>query len=114
MVHKRYPNIVSLGDVAGLPTSKTSAAIRMQVPIAVSNLVALMENRTPDALYNGYTACPIITEYGKVLMCEFDYDKKPMPTFPLIDGAHEQWVHWLLKKYVLKPMYFHGMLNGLM
>lgn len=114
MVHKRYPNIVSLGDVAGLPTSKTSAAIRMQVPIAVSNLVALMENRTPDALYNGYTACPIITEYGKVLMCEFDYDKKPMPTLPLIDGTHEQWVHWLLKKYVLKPMYFHGMLNGLM
>ena len=30
LVHKTYPNIVSLGDVAGIPTSKTSAAIRKQ------------------------------------------------------------------------------------
>ena len=27
--------------------------------------------------------------------------------------SHEQRVAWLLKVYVLKPMYFYGMLKGL-
>lgn len=47
LVHKTYPNIVSLGDVAGIPTSKTSAAIRKQVPIAAKNLISLMEGKEP-------------------------------------------------------------------
>lgn len=114
LVHDDYPNIVSLGDCAGIPTSKTSAAIRIQVPIAAKNLIALMEGKAPEEKYNGYAACPIITEYGKVLMCEFDYDKTPLPTMPIIDSSKEQWASWLMKVYFLKPMYFHGMLNGLM
>ena len=112
LVHKRYANIVSLGDCAGLPTSKTSAAVRMQVPIAARNLIALMEGKEPKEKYDGYTACPIITEYGKVLLCEFDYDKTPQPTIPFVDPAHEQWIAWILKKYILKPLYFYGMLPG--
>ena len=32
LIHKTYPNIISLGDVAGIPTSKTSAAIRNRCP----------------------------------------------------------------------------------
>lgn len=115
LVHKKYPNIISLGDVAGIPTSKTSAAIRKQAPIAARNLVDIMEGKAPSQKYDGYAACPIITDYGHVLMCEFDYSKKPKITFPLslLDMSHEQRVAWLLKVYVLKPMYFYGMLKGL-
>lgn len=114
MIHKRYNNIVSLGDCSNLPTSKTSAAIRMQVPIAAKNLIQLMEGGNNFEEYDGYAACPIITEYGKVLMCEFDYNKDPKPTLPLIDASKEQWASWILKKYMLKPIYFYGMLNGWM
>ena len=114
LIHEEYPNIVSLGDCAGVPTSKTSAAIRMQVPIAAKNLIAIMEGKAPEEKYNGYAACPIVTEYGKVLMCEFDYNKDPLPSMPFIDASKEQWSSWLLKVYLLKPMYFYGMLNGLM
>ena len=71
LVHKTYPNIVSLGDVAGIPTSKTSAAIRKQVPIAAKNLISLMEGKEPAEKYDGYAACPIVTDYGHVLLCEF-------------------------------------------
>ena len=108
-------NIICLGDCAGIPTSKTSAAIRKQLPVATANLVSLMEGGAPDVKYNGYAACPIVTEYGKVLMCEFDYDKKPQITFPLslIDMSRERWVAWLLKVYGLKPIYFELMLRGL-
>lgn len=116
LIHKTYPNIISLGDVAGVPTSKTSAAIRVQAPIAAKNLVLLMEGKEPVEKYNGYAACPIVTEYGKVLLCEFNYEKKPQVSFPfnlLFDMSKEQWAGWMLKVHMLKPMYFYGMLNGL-
>ena len=114
LIHKTYPNIISLGDCAGIPTSKTSAAVRKQVPIAVENLIATMEGRRPEAIYDGYAACPIVTDYGHVLLCEFDYDKNPKISFPfsLFDMSKEQWVAWILKVYILKPFYFHMMLKG--
>ena len=82
LVHKTYPNIVSLGDVAGIPTSKTSAAIRKQVPIAAKNLISLMEGKEPAEKYDGYAACPIVTDYGHVLLCEFNYKKEAQNSFP--------------------------------
>ena len=114
MVHTKYPNIVSLGDCSNLPTSKTSAAIRKQVPLAAKNLISLMEGKEPVEKYNGYAACPIVTDYGHVLLCEFDYDKKQDSSFPfsMLDVSQEQWAAWMLKVYVLKPLYFYGMLNG--
>ena len=115
LVHMTYPNIICLGDCAGIPTSKTSAAVGKQLPIAVENLISIMEGRAPEAIYNGYAACPIVTEYGKVLMAEFDYKKEAQITFPLslLDMSKEQWVAWLLKVYALKPIYFNLMLTGL-
>lgn len=112
LVHVKYKNVVSFGDAAGLPTSKTGAAIRKQAPIAASNLLALVEGREPRGQYDGYSACPIITEYGKVLMCEFGYDEKLMPTIPWLDPAVERGMWWTLKVHGLKPMYYHGMLKG--
>lgn len=116
LIHQRYPNIVSFGDVAGIPTSKTSAAVRKQLPIVQENLLAIMQGKEPTAKYNGYACCPIVTDYSHVLLCEFDYDKKPDITFPfsLLDMSHEQWAGWLLKRYFLKPMFFNAMLTGYM
>lgn len=116
LIHARYPNIVSFGDVAGIPTSKTSSAVRKQLPIVQDNLLAIMQGKEPTARYNGYACCPIVTEYGRVLLCEFDYDKNPDITFPfsMLDMSHEQWAGWLLKRYFLKPMFFEAMLPGYM
>jgi len=115
LVHLRYGNVVALGDVAGIPTSKTSAAIRKQAPIAVENLLSLIAGEKPTAVYDGYAACPIITDYGHVLMAEFDYEKRPSTSFPLnfLDTSKELRSGWWLKRYVLKPMYFRLMLRGL-
>lgn len=115
LIHTKYPDsIVCLGDCAGVPTSKTSAAIRKQVPVAARNLIAIMEGKEPTKKYNGYAACPIITDYGHVLLAEFDYDKNPQPTFPfsLLDMSKEQAAAWTLKVEGLKPIYFYQMLNG--
>lgn len=114
-VHKKYSNIISLGDASGVPTSKTSAAIRKQVPIATLNLISLMEGKQPAQKYDGYAACPIITDYGHLIMAEFDYEKNRKSSFPfsMMDMSKESRIAWLLKVYALKPMYFYGMLNGL-
>ncbi|RMG38752.1 MAG: pyridine nucleotide-disulfide oxidoreductase, partial [Planctomycetota bacterium] len=49
---------------------------------------------------------------GRVVLAEFDYDKKPAETFPF-DQARERWSMWLLKKYVLPRLYWYAMLKGL-
>jgi sulfide:quinone oxidoreductase len=113
LVHKRFQNVFVAGDVAGIPTSKTSAAIRMQAPVVAANVIATMEGRRADALYDGYAACPFVTEYGKVLMAEFDYNKTPKPSLPLLDPGREHRAGWILKRHILKPMYFELMLRGL-
>lgn len=114
LIHKQYHNIVSLGDCSDVPTSKTSAAVRVQVPIAAKNLISVMEGKEPAGKYNGYAACPIVTDYGHVLMCEFDYNKERQSSFPfsMMDMSEESRLAWLLKVYVLKPLFFQGMLKG--
>lgn len=109
--HNRYSNIYSLGDASSLPTSKTAAAVRGQAPILVSNLLANLQGNQQTATYAGYTCCPLITGYNSVVMGEFDYDKKPDPTFPL-NPAKERFSMWLMKRSVLPWVYWNRMLKG--
>lgn len=111
--HRLWPNIFSLGDCAGLPTSKTGAAIRKQAPVLVANLRAAMTATPMTAKYDGYTSCPLVTGYGRLVMAEFDYEKNPQETFP-IDQSKERWSMWLVKRYLLPQLYWHGMLKGRM
>jgi sulfide:quinone oxidoreductase len=109
--HNKYPNIFGLGDASSLPTSKTGAAIRKQVPVLVKNLLSSMKGEAPTATYDGYTSCPLVTGYDSLILAEFDYDLNPKETFPF-DQSKERYSMFLLKKYVLPPLYWHGMLRG--
>ncbi|MCL5668652.1 MAG: NAD(P)/FAD-dependent oxidoreductase [Gammaproteobacteria bacterium] len=111
MRHPRYPNVFSLGDASSLPTSKTAAAVRQEAPILVKNLLAAMHNEPLTGRYDGYTSCPLVTGYGKLILAEFDYDLNPKETFPF-DQSKERLSMYLLKKYVLPALYWHGMLRG--
>ncbi|MDJ1181716.1 NAD(P)/FAD-dependent oxidoreductase [Roseofilum casamattae] len=109
--HKRYPNVFSLGDASSLPTSKTAAAVRSEAPVVASNLLLLMDGKSLTANYDGYACCPLVTGYGKVIFAEFDYEKKPTPTFPL-DPTQERYSMWLLKRYGLPFLYWNRMIKG--
>lgn len=111
--HVRYANVFALGDNANLPTSKTGAAIRKQAPVVVANLLSAMQGKPLTARYDGYTSCPIVTAYGRLVLAEFDYDHQPKESFPF-DQSKERYSMWLLKKYGLPWMYWHGMLRGRM
>ncbi|GAA4470116.1 FAD/NAD(P)-binding oxidoreductase [Nibrella saemangeumensis] len=109
--HSRFFNIFACGDVSNAPTSKTGAAIRKQAPVMVEHLLAFLQKTPSNAQYDGYTACPIPTEYGKLMLAEFDYSNKPKMTFPF-DQTVPRWTMWLLKKYVLPWLYWHRILTG--
>lgn len=111
--HRKYPNIFALGDASGAPNSKTGAAVRKQAPVLVQNLLAAMAKQPLTARYNGYSSCPIVTGYGKLMLAEFDYDNKPTETFPF-DQSKERWTMWVLKRYILPWLYWHRILQGKM
>jgi sulfide:quinone oxidoreductase len=111
--HNKYKNIFSLGDASSLPTSRTGAAIRKQAPVLVKNLMAAMQGKPLEARYNGYTSCPIITGYGKLMLAEFDYDNQPAETFPF-NQAKERWSMFMLKRYILPWLYWNEILPGRM
>ncbi|EIM78469.1 FAD-dependent pyridine nucleotide-disulfide oxidoreductase [Nitritalea halalkaliphila LW7] len=114
--HARFANIFSLGDVAALPTAKTGAAIRKQAPVVVENLLQLIKTeKMGTASYEGYSSCPLVTGYSKMVLAEFKYDNV-RDSDPLIskfvDTTKEQYSMWLLKKYGLPFMYWNMMLRG--
>jgi sulfide:quinone oxidoreductase len=107
-----------LGDVAALPTAKTGAAIPKQAPVVVENILALLKaEQLSDNVYSGYSSCPLVTGYGKMVLAEFKYDnvRDSDPIISrFIDTSKEQYSMWLLKKYGLPYLYWNQMLKGKM
>ncbi len=116
--HKRFANVFGLGDVAALPTAKTGAAIRKQVPVVVDNLLHLLDTeKIGSKSYNGYSSCPLVTAYGKMVLAEFDYKQNFTPDPKLkqmlvFNSDKEHWRLWMLKKYGLPHLYWNKMLKG--
>jgi sulfide:quinone oxidoreductase len=112
--HKTYENVWSLGDVMNAPNAKTAAAARKQAPVVAENIVADMRGLSPRAQYDGYGSCPLTVEKGKIVLAEFGYGGKLLPSFPtwMIDGTKPSRAAWLLKEKVLPPVYWLAMLKG--
>ncbi len=111
--HKVFPNVWCVGDIAGVPKGKTAASVKWQVPVAVDHILAAIQETTANSVYNGYTSCPLLTQYGRAMLVEFDYNNNLTPSFPgVIAPLEELWVTWVMKTMALKPTYI-SMLRGL-
>ena len=112
--HKVYPNVWSVGDASSLPTSKTAAAITAQAPIMVSNLLRAINGQKVLPSYDGYTSCPLTTEYGKVLLAEFKYGAEPKETFAKfgLDQGTPRRAFYYLKRDFFPWMYYKFMVKG--
>ncbi|MDA7430823.1 TIGR01244 family sulfur transferase [Primorskyibacter aestuariivivens] len=112
--HKTYDNIWALGDVMNAPNAKTAAAARKQAPVVADNLVADMQGQPATAHYDGYGSCPLTVERGKIVLAEFGYGGKLLPSFPkmFIDGTKPSRAAWFLKETLLPPIYWKAMLRG--
>ncbi|KAG5998082.1 hypothetical protein E4U43_002501 [Claviceps pusilla] len=113
--HKKYPNVWSAGDASSLPTSKTAAAVTSEAPVLVRNLMQVLNGHQPDASYDGYTSCPLLTEYGKVLLAEFKYGGEPKETFDNwlgIDQIEPRRAFYHLKKDFFPWVYYTSLVKG--
>ncbi|HES76640.1 MAG TPA: NAD(P)/FAD-dependent oxidoreductase [bacterium] len=109
--HVDFKNVFGCGDVNGTPRGKTAATVKLSVPIVVANLLAVIEGKEPEKIFDGYTSCPLLTKFGSAMLVEFDYDGKLTPTFAFIDPKQESWFAWVMKEQMLKPTYLK-MLEG--
>ena len=109
--HPRYPNVFALGDACSASNAKTAAAARKQAPVVAVNVLAALEGKPPVADYDGYGSCPLTVEAGRIVLAEFGYGGKLLPTFPL-DPAVPRRLAWDLKVKMMPSIYFDMMLRG--
>ena len=109
--HTKFTNIFGIGDVTSTPNAKTAAAVRKQAPIVASNIISVLKGNNPKPQYDGYGSCPLTVEKGKIILAEFGYGGKVMPTFPW-DSTKPRRMAWFLKKSILPTVYWSVMLKG--
>lgn len=112
--HKKFKNVWALGDNAGLPTSKTAAALMSQGITLTKNLMRQWKNKEePREVYNGYTSCPIFVGGNKLMLCEFKYNSDLDETF-LVGKQHiPRNFFFIVKRYMFPWVYFYLMPRGL-
>jgi sulfide:quinone oxidoreductase len=86
----------------------------LQAPVVAENLIAVFDGKEPVAEYNGYGSCPLTVERGKIVLAEFGYGGKLLPTFPewLIKSDEPSKVAWFVKEKMLPTVYYQLMLKG--
>ena len=112
--HVKYPNVFAVGDVSSAPNAKTAAAVRKQAPVAAVNALAVLDGKPLSAAYDGYGSCPLTVERGKIVLAEFGYGGKLLPTFPTwcVNGLKPTRRAWFLKEKMLPDIYWRLMLKG--
>jgi sulfide:quinone oxidoreductase len=94
------------------PNAKTAAAARKQAPVVART--CWPTSRRGGGAYDGYGSCPLTVERGKIVLAEFGYGGKLLPSFPawLIDGTKPSRLAWLLKEQILPPIYWKACSRG--
>lgn len=107
----KYKNIFAIGDVINTAMGKTGASIRKMYPLLTQNIISQIKGESLSAKYDGYTACPFLSEYGKAIMVEFNW-QGTASSAPCFGATRESYINWLIKLYGFKPMVMYGMLSG--
>ena len=112
--HNRLDNVFGLGDACSAPNAKTAAAARKQAPVVAENVISMLDGKALKAVYDGYGSCPLTVERGKIVLAEFGYGGKLLPSFPawMLDGRQPTRRAWHLKAQALPEIYWVGMLKG--
>ena len=112
--HAYFDNVWGAGDVMNTANAKTMAAARKQAPVVAQNICNTIDKQNADAKYDGYGACPLTVERGKIVLAEFAYGGKLKPTFPewLNTATKPTRLAWFLKASLLPFVYWNFMLKG--
>lgn len=105
MRHRTHDRVYALGDCTDAPTSKTAAAARKQAAALADNLTADVAGRAYESHYDGFAACPLLTQEGKAILAGYDYDGAMFP-------AVESRVGWLADVEAIPRLYWQVWLRG--
>ncbi len=79
-----YKNIFVIGDAGNFPASKAGSVAHFQADVLQKNILSVINNRNPEASFDGHSNCYIETGYGKGILIDFNYDTEPLPgVYPL-------------------------------
>lgn len=86
--------------------------IAAQSPIVYKNVLSVLDGKTPKEIYDGYASCPLVTGYSTCILAEFDYNLKPLETFPIAQNK-ERYSMFFMKKHIMPIIYWRRMMKGL-
>ncbi len=111
---KKYTNVLALGDGIDLNISKTASAITVQAPVVVHNLGQLLRGKKPNAIYNGYSVCPVFTGRDRMLFCETLF-REPYHSY-FMANSRPKWWFYFVSRYLMPWFYWmlipHGLWYG--
>ena len=113
--HPQFANIFGLGDCAALPTLKTASAGLAQAEIVAANLASLFKKGVQvqlPATYDGYSACPLFTEFGKAIPGAVTYQGVATGSFwqnPNQPSRRE----WFVHRYLIPTLYWNFTIKGI-
>ena len=88
------------------------------MPVVVDNVRQILSHQVLGTkTYNGYSSCPLVTGYGKMVLAEFDYQNNfiqdpKLKQMLVFNSNKEHWRLWMLKKYILPSLYWNKMMKG--
>ncbi|XP_052766977.1 sulfide:quinone oxidoreductase, mitochondrial-like [Mya arenaria] len=109
--HVKFPNIFGIGDCTNIPAAKTAAAVAACSGHLWRGIKDMEAGKKPSGTYNGYSSCPLITDYHHCILAEFGFDGQIYETFPL-DQSKERRTMYHLKRDVMPQIYWHMFLKG--
>jgi sulfide:quinone oxidoreductase len=82
--------------------------------VVAENALKVLSGSAPHAVYDGYGSCPLTVERGKIVLAEFGYGGKHLPSFPqwLINSYEPSRLAWFLKEKMLPGIYWDLLLKG--
>ncbi|CAI2368701.1 unnamed protein product [Moneuplotes crassus] len=111
MQNPNFPNVFSVGDSAGVPSSKTAASTFAQVPVMVENLVKHSQGEEVKASFSGYGSCPLFTGDNKLMLAEFKYGGASNETFYSKQDIPSR-IFYQMKKDLFPWIYFNLVPKG--
>ena len=111
--HAVFDVVIVGGGSAGIATAASLSKRTLTLKLAIM-LASQEGGRALLSACDGYGACPLTVERGRIVLAEFGYGGKLLPTLPtwLIDGTRPSRAAWFLKARMLPPIYWRGMLKG--
>lgn len=110
--HRTHPNIWAAGDSAAVDTDPSGGALRRQISILVSNLLAA-RNGGEFTEYDGYTVAPVATSSRRLIPGEFDRKGAIASSLPsFIDPLKPRRTAWAFDRYALPKIYWNLILKG--